>query len=133
MKQRHLGWGGTLLCAAALIICTSAWLNADGNSCINTVLRELPSPNGQLKAVLFERACGATTGFNRHVQILRAKQLPQDDSPFVLDDDHGLASLNVQLGWDGDGRLVVGHDAQARVFRAAPSAGGVAMQYGTPR
>ncbi|MFG6430775.1 hypothetical protein [Roseateles sp. LYH14W] len=129
MKRRHLDIVrfGVVACAIAL---AWAWLHSLGSSlCANTVLSELPSPSCLLRAALLESNCGATTGFSRHVQILRASETPQDDSAFVMDDNHGAASLDVQLRWDDDARVVVSHDAQARVFRAEPSARGVSMGY----
>jgi len=97
------------------------------------VLREVPSPSGRLKAVLFERGCGATTGFNRHMQILRRNESLQDDSPFVIDDDHGRAALDVQLSWNGDSRLTISHHALARVFHADTQVRDVALSYETLR
>jgi hypothetical protein len=117
---------GGVLCVAAFVWFVSPFA---GGMCGTEVLRELPSPSGRLKAGLLQVDCGATTGFNRHVQVLPAGKAPGNDSPLVVDDDHGKASLDVQLRWDGDERLVVGHDAQARVFHAEPSTQGVALVY----
>ncbi len=110
-----------------------AWLaHSPGEGlCDTTVLRELPSPSARFKAVLLSRDCGATTGFNRHVQVLRATEAPGDDSPFVIDDNRGKSTLDVEMRWESNDLLVVHHDAQARVFRAEHSARGVAMRYET--
>src|SRR4051812_3963383 len=42
------------------------------SECKNQIIKEIPSPNGQFKVILFERGCGATTGFNTQVSVLPA-------------------------------------------------------------
>jgi hypothetical protein len=38
--------------------------------CGNDPISETPSPNGQMKVVVFQRDCGATTGFSTQVSVL---------------------------------------------------------------
>jgi len=40
--------------------------------CSNSILSAKPSPNGELKAVIFTRDCGATTAYSRQVSIVPA-------------------------------------------------------------
>jgi hypothetical protein len=129
MKLRHLAGAAALLGTAVLVASAWAWLGAGSGSCSDTVLREVPSPSGRLKAVLFERDCGSTTGFNRHMQILRPSESLQDNSPFAIDDDHGSSTLDVHMRWDGDAHLIVSRGAQARVFHEDTQVRGVAVAY----
>jgi hypothetical protein len=47
--------------------------------CGNETLAEFLSLDGAQKMVLFERSCGATTGFSTHVSLLRADaKLPNE-------------------------------------------------------
>jgi len=131
MKLRTLPWIAFCIGVPVLIAGLLAAMLAD-ETCDTTVIGEWPSPSGRLRAVLLSRDCGATTGFNRHVQILRNGEPLHDSSPFVMDADHGKATLDVQLRWSGDDRLTIGHDPQARVFRAETQAGGVAITYASP-
>src|SRR5688572_11020252 len=78
--------GGTLLAGLAL------WRIASG-MCRNEVLAELPAPDNRNRAVVFQRDCGATTGFSTQVSVLRgSRRLPNEGgNVFVADSDHGQA------------------------------------------
>jgi hypothetical protein len=43
-------------------------------TCENEVLETKYSPDGSFKLVIFQRQCGATTGFNRQALLLRRDQ-----------------------------------------------------------
>ncbi len=40
--------------------------------CANSIVVEAVSPSGEKKAVLFERSCGATTGFSSQLSVISA-------------------------------------------------------------
>jgi len=133
---------GTLLvifggCAALL-----ERLGAD--MCATTVIDQLPSPSGKLKAVVFQIDCGATTGFNSHVSIVPAdtdtskkNSLPQ--SFFAVDGNHGQAPAGkgggpeVLISWKGDDHLEIQHHNLVRVIRTESKSKGVAIDYTTFR
>ncbi len=51
------------------------------NMCENTVISSVASPDNQWQAVLFERSCGATTGFTSQVSIIESDvKLPNGDA-----------------------------------------------------
>lgn len=52
--------------------------------CGNTVVADLRSPDGQHRAVLFERNCGATTGFSAQVSILGTSEKLRNESGNVM-------------------------------------------------
>ncbi|MCP4989275.1 MAG: hypothetical protein GY928_25425 [Colwellia sp.] len=54
---------------AVIFVALYFWLP---DMCGNDVHSEVFSPDGELKAVTFERSCGATTGFNTQISILNA-------------------------------------------------------------
>lgn len=62
-------------------------------SCGNEPISEIQSPDKSLKVVIFQRNCGATTGFSTQVSILPAnRQLPNESGNImVVDTDHGKA------------------------------------------
>jgi hypothetical protein len=47
--------------------------------CSNQIIKQIPSPNGKMKAVVFQRDCGATTGFNTQVSVLLSNQQLPDE------------------------------------------------------
>jgi hypothetical protein len=92
--------------------------------CGNAPISETPSPNGKMKVVVFQRDCGATTGFSTQVSILPiAQSLPKESgNVFTSDTDHGKAPSGpkggpeVRIQWRGDKVVSVAHHKAARVF-----------------
>lgn len=105
--------------------------------CANTVLVEYPSPGGQLKAVVFNRDCGATTDFSTQVSILPASSSLENEGGniFSADTDHRQAPSwknggpEVRFRWVSDKSAVLQHHQFARVVRASPNAKGVQVAY----
>jgi hypothetical protein len=62
-----VGFGIPLVIAGLFIYTTS-------DMCGNEVYSEVISPNRELKAVVFQRDCGATTGFSTQISILDSDQ-----------------------------------------------------------
>ena len=96
-----------------------------GNDCVNEVREELPSPNGNFKAVAFSRNCGATTGANMQVSVLKIKEKLPNDGGNTLIVDKGEAKVS----WtqDGDLLIVLGHEV--RVFKKESVVHGVTIEY----
>src|SRR5689334_8930572 len=59
--------------------------------CENTVISQLDAPGGNLKAVVFERSCGATTDFATQVSIINQSEEIGVEAGNILsiDSDHG--------------------------------------------
>jgi hypothetical protein len=104
----------------------SWWINsAFDDMCANSLISETPSPNKQMKAVIYERNCGATTGFSTQVSVLPINRvLPRSKSGnlFIADTNHGAApngargGPEVRVRWRGNKVLSVIHHKAARVF-----------------
>ena len=105
--------------------------------CANDVLLEAASPDRKLKAVVFQRDCGATTDFSTQVVLLSPSSKPTDSAAsfFISDSNHGIAPRgagggpNVQVFWVTYGHLVVSHHQSARIFRAEQKVGAVEVRY----
>jgi hypothetical protein len=115
--------GGTLI-SIALAHCDSL--------CSNRVLKEAPSPNKHYRAVVFERGCGATTGFNTQVSLLTSSQgLRGSGNIFIVDFAKSMSKpSDVQIGWAENRKLwirYVGHEV--RIFRQEHKLGEVAVAY----
>jgi hypothetical protein len=87
--------------------------------CGNEVMAEYPSPGNQHRVVVFQRDCGATTGFSTQASLLDADEALGNEGGnlFVSDTKHGAAPA-VSVVWMGERALVLRHHAAARVFRA---------------
>lgn len=60
--------------------------------CGNEVIRRLDAPDGKHSAVLFQRDCGATTGFSTQISILDVGEDPSGGgNAFIADGGRGAA------------------------------------------
>ncbi|WGM37498.1 hypothetical protein [Caulobacter sp. NIBR1757] len=126
--------------AVGILLLTGLFLAAGcsqpsiANLCENTEISRVSSPDGRHDAVLFERSCGATTGFSSQVSIVRhAAKVDGSGNVVVLDDDQGAAPAaawggpDVDLGWTAADQLVVRHHPSARVSGSRKMVDGVAI------
>ena len=105
--------------------------------CANTVLSESTSGDGKLKAVVFQRDCGATTGFSTQVSVVNnGSALPaRAGNLFIADTDHGRSpsgpggGREVRVAWIGPRSLRVEHHQDARVFLNEKARLGLATEY----
>lgn len=105
--------------------------------CGNDVVAEFPSPDGTKKVVIFQRDCGATTGFSTQASLLAiGTQKPRGaGNLFVADTDRGAAPSAAWGGpalavrWEGSHALILEHNRRARVFHAERQLGNIIIQY----
>ena len=111
-------------------------LNGCADACQNTPLTSAVSPDGRHSAVLFQRDCGATSGFSTHISILAASDEPNSaGNIFIADDDHGAASVGewggswAEMKWLAADHLLVNYAAKSRIFERADEVDGVRITY----
>lgn len=110
----------------ATILSIAALLGGCGQGCENEVTRSIASPSGKLKAVVFHRGCGATTGFNTQVSLVAATDsLPNDGGNVLIVE--GKVPMRIQ--WSSEERISVSGLGSAKVFKQESSAFGVAIAY----
>jgi hypothetical protein len=104
--------------------------------CDNHVLRSVPSPGGWYRAVVFERDCGATTGFSPQASVLPAwAPLWGYGNALILGDAAGLAPAEarrrppIRARWAGPRELVVAYDTTAPHGVPRPRRWGVRVRY----
>ena len=111
-----------------------ACVGSSSRQCTNDLIARIPSPDARYDAVVFQRDCGATTGFSTQVSILRSRDsLPSDSSGnvFVADTDHGKAPAgpgggpSVDVRWTSPDSLEIRRDPRTRVFRTLDRLGSV--------
>jgi hypothetical protein len=92
--------------------------------CTNVIVETLPSPNGELDAVLYQRDCGATTGFSTQVSVVPEGEEVVNGNVLSADCDGGSAPAAswggppAEIKWLGDRRLLVRYHAKSRLFKA---------------
>lgn len=121
-------------CAALFLLACLTSGCSDG--CENSTISKVGAPTGDLEAVLFQRDCGATTGFSSQVSVADVgKAASGVGNVFVADTDHGAASAAswggpwVELRWLSPQNLLIRYDAKARVFTQNKSVSGVTVSY----
>ena len=108
-----------------------------GSMCGNQVISETKSPDGSFEAVVFQRDCGATTGFSTQVSIFRS-WLPRGSSSgnvFVSDTNRGAAPAGIgggpeiSVNWQSSNELVISHHPKVRIYLSEPQWGSVKVKY----
>ena len=130
---------GVALGVSALVVLLGAGLYvmasiALSDLCGNTVVATEISPDRAMKAVLFERNCGATTGFSSQVSVLRAdEELPNEGgNVFAANEGRGREATSwggpyVALQWRNPRTLSLKVDSSADVRFSADHLGEVAI------
>ncbi|MBK7674704.1 MAG: hypothetical protein IPJ27_07990 [Candidatus Accumulibacter sp.] len=123
--------------------CAALLHRVSADMCATTVIDQLPSPNGKLKAVVFQIDCGATADFNSHVSIVTAdtdtsKKDALPKSFFAADGNRGQAPAGkggpeVRLSWKDGNHLEIQHHHRVRLIRAETISNGVTIGYTTFR
>ncbi|NJO32658.1 MAG: hypothetical protein HC869_05495 [Rhodospirillales bacterium] len=115
---------GTICAAAAKQIAVMIALNP---GCESTVLSEQKSPNGTFVFWVFERNCGATTGYTIGLSIRHAgDEFDQDarDDVFIMEGD-----VPATASWVDVDRIQVDVPKGAEVFRSEQEWEGVTISY----
>jgi hypothetical protein len=122
-KRRRAALGVTLVALTAGTACA--------DPCLNSTLAEVPSPSGELRAVVFERDCGATTGFSVQVSILRRGERLSNvgGNAFTADAGRSPLPLKVEAQWDSDRALRLTCDPRLRTFTKESAVSGVTLIY----
>lgn len=109
------------LASLALLGCSAAPL------CENVVRARLAAPDGKRDALVFTRACGATTGESVQLSVVPTGQAPEGTGNVLIAD--GVHASAVSARWQGPRVLSVRLPARARTFHTATLAEGVRIVY----
>lgn len=111
---------------SALILLTVSIGLSGCDPCGNEISQTVTSPSGKLKAIVFNRNCGATTGFNTQVSIFPSSETLPDDggNTLILD---GTVPLKVE--WRSDSTLYLSGLGAAKIFLQSHSAADVTVSY----
>jgi len=109
----------------------------DSPSCGNRIVARADAPGGAHSAALFQRDCGATTGFSTQISLLPAGGEPTDGgNVFRADTGH---DADVQTGawrgpwaemrWLSPRHLLIRYASGARLFARVEASDGVRISY----
>ncbi|MDQ0462918.1 hypothetical protein QO010_000666 [Caulobacter ginsengisoli] len=121
-----------LVLAASLL----AILGGCSDGCANDVVSRATSPDGKVSAVIFERNCGATTGYSTQISLIGPDKEPSGPGNlFRADTGHGAARSGAwggpwaELRWLSPNHLLVRYATGARIFEQSARVGGVDVTY----
>jgi len=129
----------SLALAAIFFVGIAALWFLGPSACGNELIKTVASPDGTQKVVVFQRDCGATTGFSTQASLLptRASLPNKSGNVFSSDTDHGAAPSGpgggpeIQVVWQGAMAVSISYHPSVRVFKAQPLVGGVQFTYET--
>src|SRR5688572_31763376 len=121
--MKNSTYSGPIRRANSLLILPFLFLLQGCGLCSNDEVGRFASPDSKLEAVVFQRDCGATTGFSTQVSIvLKGSPLPdQGGNVFVADADHGRAPSAswggppVNVAWSSRRTLKLGLDRKSQL------------------
>jgi len=98
--------GFAIICFGLVVVLFAVRLLSNTLSdglCQNKIVSELPSPNGQLKAVIFVREVAGSDGTSSQLSVLPAGDtLPNNNGNLLSHDEQ-----RVHAEWQGDSTLLV--------------------------
>ena len=114
----------------------TAWIEFR-HMCGNSAMAESLSPDGALKAVVFDRSCGATDSGATEVFVLpKSMPLPNlKGNVFIANNITGevysgyLGRSEVKVNWLGSRSLQILHEKNAHISLALPAVSDVAISY----
>ena len=105
-----------VLLAIACVACGDA-------GCGNTVVTRAASPSHQLEAVVFDRDCGATTGYSRQVSVVDSGQAPRGiGNVFVA-----AHRIPVAVRWRTPDSLEVSYASEEKPLKMSQTRGAVIL------
>jgi hypothetical protein len=107
--------------------------------CRNQIISESNAPGDAMKYVVFQRDCGATTGFSTQVSLIKVGETLKNEvgNAFIADTNHDEApsgaggGSEVRIKWVSDTHIEIHHHQFTRVFRAERAVDGVQVDYET--
>lgn len=121
-----------------LLLVLSLATGACDDACSDEVITRLTSPDGKHEAVMYQRDCGATSGYSTQISIVEVGQGPAGGgNTFRADDNHGAAKVGdwggswAEIKWLASDRLLVRYADKSRIFEQDHSVAGVSVSYET--
>ena len=104
-------WVVSILVTVLVSACVALYLffSSAPAMCGNEIFQEVYSPSHQYKAVVFQRDCGATTGFSTQVSVLSATNVLENESGNTYIARNHPNETKLQLAWLAEKSLEIGN------------------------
>jgi predicted small secreted protein len=82
-----------------------------GLGCGINIFQEVYSPNQEHKVVIYERSCGASTGFRTHISIIKNNySVTANNLGNIFRASGNPAWLNIKVNWQDENYVVIEYD-----------------------
>lgn len=121
---------GVLIGIATIIVSWYIMLDiVFSDMCGNEINLELMSPDKKHKAIIFQRDCGATTGFSTQVSIIKSiEELPNKSGNVLTSDGHPNDN-GYKLKWLNAENLLISNAHNNRIYFKEKTIGTISVSY----
>jgi len=96
------------------------------NMCANTKVASSESPNGKWKVVLFERNCGATTGFSSQISLMASnKELSNKSGNIYIAEGY---PEGYTISWESDTSVLIS-GVKGKTYKQEAGVNGIQFSY----
>jgi hypothetical protein len=122
--------GGVLLIAVLTIgACIVVFWSVGDSLCGSEIFQEVFSPDGKHKVVVFQRDCGATTGFRTHISVFDSGTTLKDQTGNIFQADGYPDWFSIKVTWIDDQHIVIEHNGKPIPDVAKSKVGNIEIQY----
>ena len=97
--------------------------------CGNEIFIQENSPDGKYKALVFQRDCGATTGFSTQVSVLDANEELENEGGNVFITNNHPNDNRIELHWSNSSSLIIRNTKSTKPLRKEAKIGSVEVRY----
>ncbi|MBK1852842.1 hypothetical protein FE845_15960 [Marinobacter sp. 1-4A] len=113
---------GVLIVGFPLAI-AGLFIYAASDMCGNEIYTEIVSPNKERKAVVFQRDCGATTGFSTQISIINSGDRLENEGGNIYIIDGQPKDVSPPLKWVSNTELRIERSLNGSEYKAESSWG----------
>ena len=99
------------------------FIYATSDMCGNEVYSEVLSPNGEHKVVVFQRDCGATTGFSTQISIIDSDDELENESGNIYIVDGQPTDVSLRVKWVSNTELRIEKSLNGSEYKSESSWG----------
>jgi hypothetical protein len=97
--------------------------------CKNQIFESIFSEKGDVKAVIFERNCGATTTYSTHISILDVERRLQNLPGNALIVEGKPSDLGLRLTWERENSLTIEIKSENQIYKKEDLVNGISVTY----
>jgi hypothetical protein len=129
---RGLAWKGGVIIVILLLLLIVLWANLNSmitENCTNRIVSEVPSPDGKIKAVIFQRNCGIDTAVSTQVSLLPFSETLTNRKGNLFMAEGNARRVGVSIVWKSPVAIDLSYKTRREILRKASRRMGVTVTY----